>query len=210
MRLLHLSDVHGTPMGQEVLPRLVRELEVDAVVLTGDITHFGPPEYASELASSCDVPMLAVLGNCDPPEVADALAEAGARVLHGRGDVLGGLKFFGLGGLVGGGVHAGLKLSEEEARRILMGSGKVDVLLTHVPPYGILDEVASLHIGSRGIREAVRALRPRFHLFGHVHEARGVLQSTTIFVNPGPFKDGFYAFLDASSAAVKLLREEGF
>ncbi len=196
-------------MAPRVLPRLVEGLDVELVALTGDITHFGPAEYAAELASSSPVPVLAIPGNCDPPEVLDALSEAGARVLHRRGEVVGGLRFFGLGGLVGGGVHAGIKLGEEEARKILMAAGKVDVLLTHVPPYGILDEVASLHIGSRGILEAVRAVVPKYHLFGHVHEGRGIVQSATIFVNPGPFRDGFYALIETSSSTVKLLREEG-
>jgi len=88
----------------------------------------------------------------------------------------------------------------------------VDILVSHVPPYGILDEavkparadrppgleVASNHIGSKPLRNALAALgagAPRLHLFGHIHEARGIQRSTdgTLFANvananPGPAK----------------------
>src|SRR5262245_14069279 len=54
-----------------------------------------------------------------------------------------------------------------------------DVLVTHGPPYGILDEVLPSphgppqdpHAGCEDLLAAVRRIRPRVHLFGHIHEA---------------------------------------
>lgn len=46
---------------------------------------------------------------------------------------------------------------------------EVDVLITHGPPKGILDNGQ----GSEALREAVERRRIRVHLFGHVHEQGG-------------------------------------
>lgn len=45
----------------------------------------------------------------------------------------------------------------------------VDILITHCPPFGILDS-ASDHIGSDVILEKVKELKPKLHFFGHCHE----------------------------------------
>lgn len=54
----------------------------------------------------------------------------------------------------------------------------VDVLVTHSPPHGVLDEFEG-HLGSQAIRAYVerrmRSERPlRAHLFGHIHGRHGV------------------------------------
>lgn len=61
----------------------------------------------------------------------------------------------------------------------------IDVLLTHGPPYGILDRVAGGdHVGCQDLLEAVERVRPRWHVFGHIHEAYGVVRGgATTFVN---------------------------
>lgn len=51
----------------------------------------------------------------------------------------------------------------------------VDVLLTHGPPYGILDANVGGHpSGDLSLNELLnRSVPPRLHLFGHIHEAYG-------------------------------------
>jgi len=61
-----------------------------------------------------------------------------------------------------------------------------DILLTHGPPYGILDcpPGTDTHTGCRELLEAVLKLKPRLHLFGHVHGAYGMIdRGGTLFVN---------------------------
>ena len=49
-----------------------------------------------------------------------------------------------------------------------------DVLITHGPPFGVLDKVRGQgHAGSRDLAEAVARVQPRVHVFGHIHEGRG-------------------------------------
>jgi Icc-related predicted phosphoesterase len=63
-----------------------------------------------------------------------------------------------------------------------------DILITHGPPYGILDlSVGKDHAGCQALYERVRVIKPKLHVFGHIHEAygkqQGGKQQSTIFVN---------------------------
>ncbi|MGE0191576.1 MAG: metallophosphatase domain-containing protein [Planctomycetota bacterium] len=50
----------------------------------------------------------------------------------------------------------------------------VDILVTYGPPHGILDRVhRGEHVGCEELRCAVQRVRPRLHVFGHIHEAYG-------------------------------------
>ncbi|MCB0801756.1 MAG: metallophosphoesterase [Flavobacteriales bacterium] len=46
--------------------------------------------------------------------------------------------------------------------------GPIDILITHSPPYGILDACPN-HEGSKVILEKVKELQPKIHIFGHIH-----------------------------------------
>lgn len=63
----------------------------------------------------------------------------------------------------------------------------IDLLLTHGPPYGILDLVE--YRGPQGcsdLKEAIKRVKPKFHIFGHIHEGYGAGRTTgldTGFIN---------------------------
>lgn len=61
----------------------------------------------------------------------------------------------------------------------------IDILVTHGPPRGKCDRmVLGLRQGDPYLTEAVRALKPRFHLFGHLHEGYGIAsEGGTVFSN---------------------------
>ncbi len=46
----------------------------------------------------------------------------------------------------------------------------IDILVTHYPPYGILDE----GLGSIEILNFVLKAQPKYHLFGHIHATAGL------------------------------------
>ena len=49
-----------------------------------------------------------------------------------------------------------------------------DVLITHGPPYSILDRLLEGDLtGCQQLRDAVARVRPRLHIFGHIHEGYG-------------------------------------
>lgn len=67
----------------------------------------------------------------------------------------------------------------------------VDVLITHSPPYGILDQITpnKEHLGCKDLWIAVQRIQPRLHIFGHIHGGYGRLEhdwgngNKTIFIN---------------------------
>ena len=51
----------------------------------------------------------------------------------------------------------------------------LDILVTHGPPFGILDATQNYeHVGSWALRRKVQEVKPRYHVFGHIHESKGV------------------------------------
>ena len=52
-----------------------------------------------------------------------------------------------------------------------------DILVTHCPPYGILDETDfGDHVGCWVLGNKVKELNPRYHCFGHIHHSRGQIK----------------------------------
>ena len=52
----------------------------------------------------------------------------------------------------------------------------IDVLVTHGPPAGILDKVDHHleELGCPSLKGAVSRVKPKIHVFGHIHEGRGM------------------------------------
>lgn len=62
----------------------------------------------------------------------------------------------------------------------------LDVLITHGPPLGILDQTApgEAHLGCAELLDVVKQKKPRVHIFGHIHGGAGRFESeTTRFIN---------------------------
>lgn len=63
-----------------------------------------------------------------------------------------------------------------------------DILITHGPPHGILDETyfGNQKVGCPILRHKIDTVKPVLHVFGHIHEGRGVLvdpNGPTTYVN---------------------------
>lgn len=74
--------------------------------------------------------------------------------------------------------------AEIAAKWALIPDG-IDVLVTHGPPLGILDRTSrGDDVGCADLLAAVQRVKPRLHLFGHIHEGYGTLERDgTRFVN---------------------------
>lgn len=48
-----------------------------------------------------------------------------------------------------------------------------DILVTHSPPYGILDQCPNGRVGSQALRRTIAKVKPRQCYFGHIHSDRG-------------------------------------
>ena len=50
-----------------------------------------------------------------------------------------------------------------------------DILITHGPPFGILDRTDDgMRVGCEELLNCVQKIKPKFHVFGHIHESYGM------------------------------------
>jgi len=70
----------------------------------------------------------------------------------------------------------------DKAKRVLKRYRKVDILVCHQPPYGILDKVnfpgvpkewGRKHAGSKVILNYIKKFQPKYVFCGHIHEGEG-------------------------------------
>ncbi|MFE6740161.1 metallophosphoesterase family protein [Streptomyces tubercidicus] len=149
-------------------------------------------QYA-ELFAAFPTPTYATYGNVDIPRLWPEYAAPGTTVLDGQRVELGGRVF----GFVGGGLTSPMRtpyeISDEEYAAKIEAVGEVDVLCTHIPPDVpelCYDTVARrFERGSAALLDAIRRTRPRYSLFGHVHQplARRARIGGTECVNVGHF-----------------------
>jgi len=70
-----------------------------------------------------------------------------------------------------------------------------DILITHSPPYGILDHTWKLRTGCSDLLERVKHINPKLHVFGHIHENGGKSEQLdiykTIFVNASVVNENY-------------------
>ena len=68
-----------------------------------------------------------------------------------------------------------------------------DVLITHGPPFGILDEtVYGKRTGCEELLLRVYQVKPQYHIFGHIHEDYGSFaEGETTFVNASVLDDWY-------------------
>jgi len=68
-----------------------------------------------------------------------------------------------------------------------------DILITHGPCFGILDELPLKgHLGCEKLTERVKMVAPKLHIFGHIHGAYGVTKiEDTIYVNCSICNEGY-------------------
>ncbi len=61
----------------------------------------------------------------------------------------------------------------------------LDILITHGPPFGILDRTTDgANAGCPKLLEIVQARKPKIHIFGHIHEGYGMREiNGTVFIN---------------------------
>ncbi|MBN2109578.1 MAG: metallophosphoesterase, partial [Methanosarcinaceae archaeon] len=208
MRIFAIADPHGNYSSIRSLLELSGK--VDVVLIAGDITNFGPVEKAHELIGIFDQMVMAIPGNCDPQSIIDVLDASSAINLHNRSVNYEGITFVGAGGSNPTPFCTPFEIEEcdiarglEESMDAAKESGNPVVLLTHAPPYGVLDTVGGRHVGCRSI--AAFLGKVDLIVCGHIHEARGMeKRNGTVVVNPGMAASGFAAFIDLHASEGKL------
>ncbi|MDF3288559.1 metallophosphoesterase family protein [Streptomyces silvisoli] len=149
-------------------------------------------QYA-EMFAVLPTPTYATYGNVDMPDLWPEFARPGTRVLDGKTVEVGGRVF----GFVGGGLRTPMRtpheIDDETYAAKVAALGPVDVLCSHIPPAVpelCYDTVARrFERGSQALLDAIHTVRPRYALFGHVHQplAQRMRIGNTECVNVGHF-----------------------
>ena len=100
IRVLHISDIHDSPLGIEYAQRLAAAFDVGFVLDTGDLTSFGlpPEELILNAIPEFHVPYVFVRGNHDSHALQDEMQRIpNAIVLDGAAREIDGITVYGLG-----------------------------------------------------------------------------------------------------------------
>lgn len=187
LTLVCVSDTHGHHDITEAPPG-------DILIHAGDVTKFGGLDevdaFNSWLGERPHAHKVAIAGNHDwcfqrfPDEARRRLTNA--IYLEDAAVVVGGLKFYGSPWQPRFYDWAfNLDRGPELAAKWALLPVDTDVLITHGPPEGILDLTRRwVRVGDADLLDRVRQVRPKLHVFGHIHEAAGVYESGgTLYVN---------------------------
>ena len=180
MRIVLISDTHGS---HPVLPK------GDVLIHAGDATMMGTPEEVANFDKW--------LGTLDykhiifTPGNHDFLFEekqhllSNATVLINESIEIDELKIWASPLSTIFGSWAFMKSEVELAKVWKTIPNNVDIVVTHGPPRGVLDlTVGGVGAGSQSLLNRMRAIEPRIHVFGHIHEGHGeVWDGETQYLN---------------------------
>ncbi len=187
LTLVCLSDTHGRH----------REVPVprgDVLLYAGDLSNHGFPDDISEfnawLGTLPHPHKFVICGNHDftfERDPADARRRmTNATYLQDSGAEVAGLKVWGSPWQPRFFDWAfNLDRGPDIAAKWELIPDDTDILITHGPPAGILDQPRrGGPVGCVDLLYRVEELKPKLHLFGHIHEAAGVRETEhTLFVN---------------------------
>ena len=91
-----------------------------------------------------------------------------------------------------------LNRGREMAEKWSLIDKNTDVLITHGPPFGILDETpAGDRAGCEELRKTIARIRPRAHIFGHIHHGYGTTEKFGVNFFNASICDESYAPVNA-------------
>lgn len=229
MRIWHISDTHG------LHDQLVVPSDIDVVVHSGDATNSRAGwvnknemirfvEWFAQLA----IPQkIFVPGNHDSSvaerEYKPALfREFGIHLLIEDDVTIEGFKFWGSPWVPRYGDWVYMADRSSFTRRWSFIPDDTDVLITHGPPFGVLDATYGSTnkfelTGCRALQKRVFVLRPRLHLFGHIHSCSDIRNSgtrvlpdagDTVFSNGACCDDGVYEKPTSNGNVLELNKDE--
>jgi len=185
MRLVIVSDTHNK-MSFINLPK------GDVLIHCGDFTVTGTvseiTQFNRELLRQANKfnHIIIIAGNHDllferQPQLARSLLDSRVNYLQDSFCVIDGIKFYGSPYQPRFFDWAfNLMRGAELAEKWNLIPDETDVLITHGPPFGILDEVPRQYFientGCEELRKRVETIKPKLHIFGHIHCGYGTTE----------------------------------
>jgi len=176
MRIVAVADTHSQHHRLPPIP------EGDVLIHAGDLTGRGTVrEIAEALQFFRALPhphKILIAGNHDfafqrDPNSIQSLLE-GFTYLQDSSTTIDGIRFWGSPWQpYFGGWAFNLLRGPTIAEKWALIPEDTDVLITHGPPFGFGDDVGYERVGCKDLKNRLRIVNPKHHLYGHIHEDRG-------------------------------------
>ena len=182
IRVLHISDIHASPLGMDFAQEVARGFDVDFVIDTGDLTSFGTPieNLITTEIPAFGRPYVFIRGSHDSIALqAEVAKEPNAIVLDGRAKTIDGLTVYGLG-------HPaftparGAPVDAEDFAALARSVGPRIVQDVEASPDPV--EVVAVH--DDRMAEAVAGRVPLV-ISGHFHETTATVRNGTLYLRIG-------------------------
>ena len=218
MTITCISDTHRAISNPDERGRLTALLPGgECLVHAGDLSARGTipeiQEFLEWFASLNYTHKIFIAGNHDhlfekDPSLAKRMVEdyPGLTYLNDSGTEIEGIRFW--GSPITPYFHnwAFNRFPDRIAQHWEIIPGDTQVLITHGPPKGILDCLDdSSRVGCPALLRKVRSVKPKAHIFGHIHCARGIDRiDTTTFVNAAVLDDA-YRLIDSTPFELEII-----
>jgi predicted MPP superfamily phosphohydrolase len=182
VRVLHISDIHASPLGMDFAKQVAESFDVDMVVDTGDITSFGTPieNLIATKIPGFQRPYLFVRGSHDSMALqAEIAGVANATVLDGNTTEVDGITVYGLGDpsfTPARGQEVDAQAFAEQAR----SAGPV--IAADLAPLERPPEIVAVH--DDRMAEAIAGQVPLV-ISGHYHETTARVVNGTLYLRIG-------------------------
>ncbi|WP_294970361.1 metallophosphoesterase [uncultured Methanosphaera sp.] len=211
MKILIITDIHSAP---DKIFSYLDENPVDQIIITGDVTEFGPEDYFIETLNKFSeyAQVHALQGNCDPKNANELLDKSNIINIHDNTSNIGDIELVGFGGSNPTPFDTPNEFSDEilynelSKYKDVLCSDSYTILVTHAPPLNTnADKIESgAHVGSEGIRKIIEETQPTLNVCGHVHESIGQDKiGDTVVVNPGDAANGHACLLELTDEDIK-------
>lgn len=201
LKVHHISDTHGHHDMLEIPD------DVDVLVHSGDHSNYRDIARNSVevmnsikwLSKQKAKHKIAIAGNHDTSIEAgmfkkDIFEEHGITYLENEEVIIDGIKFYGSPATP---IFGDLAFMYDED--ILQATWNMippdtDVLITHGPPKGILDTVDQRgyeeHPGCPNLLKRIEEIKPKYHMFGHIHNNGNIINAAVLFKKHTAFSNG--------------------
>lgn len=183
---IHLSDTHGLHRQLANLPA------ADIIIHSGDFTMAGTQDEVFDFINwFCDLPYrykIFIAGNHDMCLFGNELSglDNNCYYLCNSGICIEGINIYGVP------MFMEDIMSDTYQKSINSIPQDTDILITHQPPYRILDYDDNRYYGDKALLQRVKEVKPKYHLFGHIHNANGIeRREDTTFSNGSLVNAGY-------------------